>query len=196
MKFTVLMFALVPMAFAAGEAAQGPRASGSPSPQSSASQRYFTDVPLLDQDGVKRRFYSDLLQGKVVIINVLFTRCDNACPVMSQTFARIQEYLGDRLGTDVHMLSISVDSDTDTPAVLKAYASSFKARPGWFFLSGDKHNVDASLQKLGQRVERKEDHSNLFLIGNDRTGLWKKVFGMAPYEEIVRVLETVLNDKG
>jgi len=82
MKFTVLMFALVPMAFAAGEAAQGPRASGSPSPQSSASQRYFTDVPLLDQDGVKRRFYSDLLQGKVVIINVLFTRCDNACPVM------------------------------------------------------------------------------------------------------------------
>ena len=196
MKLVTSILAVLLMSRAGSGAAQGPGRTASASGQPSASQRYFGDVMLLDQDGVERRFYSDLLQGKVVVINVLFTRCDNACPVMAGTFARIQEFLGDRLGADVHMLSISVDPANDTPARLKAYASGFKARPGWFFLSGNPRNVDAALQKLGQRVERKEDHSNLFLIGNDRTGLWKKVFGMAPYEEIVRVLETVLNDKG
>jgi protein SCO1 len=196
MRLVTSILAVLLMSSAGSGATQGPRRTASPSGQPSASQRYFSDVTLLDQDGVERRFYSDLLRGKVVVINVLFTRCDNACPVMAQTFARIQEFLGARLGADVHMLSISVDPENDTPARLKTYASGFKARPGWFFLSGNSRNVDAALQKLGQRVERKEDHSNLFLIGNDRTGLWKKVFGMAPYEEIVRVLETVLNDQG
>jgi protein SCO1 len=194
MNLATFIFVALLMTSVAGEATRPLQQA--PPGQSSASQRYFTDIALLDQDGVERRLYSDLLRGKIVIINVLFTRCDNACPVMAHTLARVQEFLGDRLGADVHMLSISVDPEADTPARLKAYASGLKARPGWFFLSGNQRNIDAVLQKLGQRVERKEDHSNLFLIGNDRTGLWKKVFGMAPYEDIVRVLETVLNDKG
>jgi protein SCO1 len=164
--------------------------------QPSPAHTYFTDVTLVDQNGVSRRLYTDLMKDKVVIIDVLFTGCEGACPVMARTFARLQEFLGERLGDQVHMLSISVDPRTDTPAKMKAYATGVNARPGWFFLSGSPENVVVALQKLGQYVERKEDHSNLILIGNDRTGLWKKVFGMAPYDEIVKVLETVLNDRG
>ena len=164
--------------------------------QSSPAAKYFTDTTLIDHNGRPRRFYTDLLAGKVVVIDVLFTGCEGACPIMTRTFARLQEHLGDRLGKDVHLLSISVDPENDTPAKLKAHAAGVNARPGWFFLSGSKAAVTAVLQRLGQHVERREDHSNIFLMGNDRTGLWKKVFGMAPYEDIVKALDSVLNDRG
>ena len=187
--------ALAPAATLAELVAVAQSEARASNPQAPA-HKYFTDVTLVDQDGVPRRLYSDLLKDKVVIIDVLFTGCEGACPVMARTFARLQDFLGDRLGKDVHMLSISVDPRTDTPTKMKAYATGVNARPGWFFLSGSPENVAVALQKLGQYVERKEDHSNLFLIGNDRTGLWKKAFGMAPYEELVKVLESVLNDRG
>jgi protein SCO1/2 len=178
------------------ELAAAAQAEAALPPQSSAAARYFTDTTLVDQDGIPRRFYTDLLQNKVVVINVMFTGCEGACPVMTRTFARLQEFLGDRLGKDVHLLSISVDPKTDTAAKLKAYANGVNARPGWFFLSGSSAAVETVLGKLGQQVERREDHSNLFLIGNDRTGLWKKVFGMAAYDDILKALESVLNDRG
>jgi protein SCO1/2 len=108
----------------------------------------------------------------------------------------VQEALGDRLGKDVHILSISVDPVVDTPTNLNAYAKKLHARPGWFFLTGAKENVDFALQKIGQFVPDKQDHLNIFIIGNERTGLWKKAFGLAQSEELVKVVESVLNDQG
>ena len=173
-------------------AGRGQEAAAAPSP----AHNYFGDTRLTDQDGRELRLYSDLIQGKVVVIDVMFTACTGACPIMSSTFAKIQDRLGERLGKDVHLLSISVDPVNDTPARLKEFAARFKARPGWFFLTGSKENVDAALRKLGQYVETREAHQNLFLIGNDRTGLWKKAFGLAKPEDIFPVVDSVLNDKG
>jgi protein SCO1/2 len=151
---------------------------------------------LIDQDGREMRLYSDLIKDKVVVIDVMFTACVGACPIMSSTFAKIQDRLGERLGKDVHLISISVDPVNDTPARLKEFAARFNARPGWFFLTGSKENVDAALRKLGQYVETREAHQNLFLIGNDRTGLWKKAFGLAKPEDIFPVVDSVVNDEG
>nr|WP_281404415.1 SCO family protein [Pyxidicoccus fallax] len=162
----------------------------------SPARRYFSDTELVDQDGRKVRFYSDLIQGKTVIINVFFSRCTGSCPVMAGTFTRLQAHLGDRLGKDVRMLSISVDPERDTPERLKEYAQRFKARPGWSFLTGDKEHVQAVLQKLGQAVEDPNQHKALFLIGNDRTGLWKKAFGLAKADEVIPVVDSVMNDQG
>ena len=173
--------------------------SPAPAPQAaepSPAQSYFGDVRLTNQDGREMRLYSDLIKDKVVVIDVMFTSCTGVCPVMSSTFAKIQSRLGDRLGKDVHLISISVDPVNDTPAKLKEYAGRFGAKPGWYFLTGPKENVDAALRKLGQYVENREAHQNLFLIGNDRTGLWKKAFGLAKPEEIFPVVDSVLNDKG
>jgi protein SCO1/2 len=160
----------------------------------SPSHRYFGDIPLIDQDGREMRLYSDLMQGKVVVIDVMFTACTGACPIMNSTFAKIQDHLGERLGKDVVLLSISVDPARDTPAKLKEVAARFKARPGWFFLTGRKENVEAALRKLGQWVETPAAHQSLFLIGNDRTGLWKKAFGLAKPEDILPVVDSVVND--
>jgi cytochrome oxidase Cu insertion factor (SCO1/SenC/PrrC family) len=161
----------------------------------SPAQTYFTDVVLVNQNGKKMRFYSDLLHGKVVIINSFFATCPGSCLPMERNLEKMQEALGDRVGKDVHIISISVDPTVDTPANLKEYAKKLHARPGWYFLTGEKQNVDFALNKLGQLVTDKRDHLNIFIIGNESTGLWKKAFGLAKSDELVKVVESVLNDK-
>jgi protein SCO1/2 len=161
----------------------------------SPAERYFTDVPLINQNGETMRLYSDLIKGKIVIINAFFTSCEGSCPVVAATLAKIQAWLGNRLGKDVIIISMSVDPETDMPAKLKAYAERFKAKPGWFFLTGKKENVDLALQKLGQYVEQRENHLSIMIIGNEPTGLWKKAFGLAKPEAVIEVIASVLNDK-
>lgn len=164
--------------------------------QSSAAEKYFTDVELINQDGKKVRFYSDVLKGKTVVVNAFFTSCTSVCPPMNRNMQKIQEALGERVGRDVFFVSITVDPEVDTPARLKEYAKNFHAGPGWTFLTGKKENLDWALYKLGQYVEKKDDHTTVFIIGNETTGLWKKAFGMANIAELVQVVESVVNDKG
>jgi len=164
-------------------------------PADTPAHKYFTDVELVNQNGEKMKLYSDLIQGRVVIINSFFATCQGSCLPLNQNLAKVQEALGDRLGKDIYILSISVDPTVDTPPNLKQYASKLKARPGWFFLTGSKENVDFALKKLGQYVDDKQDHLNIFIIGNERTGLWKKAFGLAKSEELVKVVESVVNDQ-
>ena len=159
------------------------------------AHKYFTDVVLVNQDGQSMRFYSDLIKGKVVIIESFFSTCQGSCLPMNRNLAKLQEALGDHVGKDVYIISISVDSSMDTPARLKQYAKKLNARPGWYFLTGEKQDVDFALNKIGQYVSDKQDHLNIFIIGNERTGLWKKAFGLAPSDQLVKVVESVLNDQ-
>lgn len=160
------------------------------------AQEYFTDVELVNQDGQKMRLYTDLLQGKTVIINSFFATCQGSCLPITRNLEKVQEALGDRLGKDARIISISVDPTVDTPAELKAFGKKFHARPGWYFLTGPKENVDFVLKKLGQFVPDKQDHYNIIIVGNERTGLWKKAFGLAKSDALVEVIESVLDDKG
>jgi protein SCO1 len=169
-----------------------PPAAGPVSP----ALKYFSDVELVDQDGRRHRFYSDLLQGKIVVVAAFLTSCTTSCPILAERMAAVQERLGDRLGRDVYLLSFSVDPQTDTPARLKQYAERVGARPGWFFLTGSKTNVDWALYKLGAYTEPAEAHSNLLILGNEPAGEWKKVFGLAPAEDLLRSLEAVLRERG
>ena len=163
--------------------------------EQSPAQKYFTDVVLVNQDGKKMRFYSDLLQGKVVIINSFFGTCQESCLPVNHNLEKLQQALGEHMGKDVHIISISVDPTVDTPANLKEYAEKLHAKPGWYFLTGDKQNVDVALNKVGLFVKDKNEHFNLIIIGNERTGLWKKSFGLAQIDELVKVVESVLNDE-
>jgi len=181
--FVVLAFAFVTLNVHAQE------------PTESAAQRYFTDTVLINQNGEKMRFYTDLLKGKTVIIDSFFATCQGSCLPMSRNLEKVQNLLGDRLGKDVSIISISVDPTVDTPSSLKAYAKKLNARPGWHFLTGDKANVDTVLKKLGQFVDDKQDHLNIFIIGNERTGLWKKAFGLAKSEDLMKVVDSVINDQ-
>jgi protein SCO1 len=184
--------ALLPWLLLAAPLAAAPPAPAADSP----AHRYFTDVVLVDQDGRERRLYTDLLQGKTVIISGMFTECSGVCPLMAATLEKVQAWAGDRLGKEVHLLSFSVDPANDTPAKLKAYAERFHARPGWYFLTGKREDLETALRKLGLWVEDREAHVNLMSIGNDRTGLWKKALGLAPASDIIQIVDGVHNDKG
>lgn len=164
-------------------------------PVEGAAQRYFSDTLLLDQNGRSLHFYSDLLKGKTVVINTFFSTCPGSCVKMAVVLRHFQDRLGDRVGKDVHLISISVDPDVDRPEVLRAYAEKWAARPGWYFLTGDKANVEQILRKLGQFLPDKESHTTLLFMGNDRTGLWKKAQGLAQSEDLYAVLNSVLNDR-
>lgn len=182
--------------FAAGQASKAPAPAASASQvEDSAARRYFTDTVLTNQNGEDVRFYSDLLKNRIVVINTFFTECVSVCPLLNRNMQAIQDWLGDRLNRDVLLLSISVDPATDTPPRIKVYAERFHAKPGWVFLTGKKENVELVLQKLGQRVEARDDHSTIFIIGNDRTHLWKKAMGAAKSDQLIPIVESVVNDK-
>ena len=175
--------------------AQEPAAPKTQETTENKAQKYFTDTVLRNQNGERVRFYTDLMKDKTVIIDTFFATCQASCLPLNRNLEKIQEGLGDRLGKDVNILSISVDPAVDTPTLLKVYAKKLNAKPGWHFLTGDKESVDFVLKRLGQFVDDKNNHMNLFLIGNDRTGLWKKAFGLAKSEELMKVVESVANDK-
>jgi protein SCO1 len=160
-----------------------------------AGRNYFTDVEVTNQYGQTMRLYSDLIAGKTVVINSFYSTCVGICPIMASTFQRIQATLGDRIGRDVILISVTVDPETDTPARLRDYAKSMAAKPGWYFVTGKKENVEQVLHKLGLLVDAKENHKSVMIIGNEPKGLWKKAFGLARSDDIVKMVEEVVAAK-
>ena len=158
-------------------------------------REYFTDLPLLTQDGKPVRFYSDMLQGKVVLISFIYTNCTEICPILMPNLVRIQELLGDRSGRDVSLISISVDPEDDTPEELKEYGKKYGAKPGWTFLTGKQENIDWVVYKLGQYAEDFEDHSMLFLLGDVKNARWAKMHGDMPPETIAARLLDLLEKR-
>lgn len=153
------------------------------------------DVPVLDQEGNKLHFYTDLIKDKTVAINFIFTNCTTICPPLAATFARLQKEMGDKIGKDVHLISISVDPVTDTPERLKAWGAKFKAGPGWTFVTGEKQEMDKLLNALGAAVSRREDHTPALIIGNDSKGVWTRTYGLAKISQIVGVIQNVREGK-
>ena len=158
----------------------------------SAALRYFTDVKLVNQHGQELRLYNDLIKGRVVVIHTFFTSCKGACPKLVAAVAALQDRFGDQL----QLVSVTVDPSNDTPSKLATYADQFKARPGWHFVTGEARNVEFALQKIGQFTTDIDKHSNVFIIGNDKTGLWKKAHGTAPVAELALIVQSVLDDSG
>lgn len=190
------LLALIAVLSLAGSAiAQQSAAAPATNTTESNAEKYFTDTLLVNQNGEKMRFYSDLMQGKTVIINTFFATCQGSCLPITRNLEKVQEALGDRLGKDARIISISVDPAVDTPNELKEFSKKFHARPGWYFLTGSKENVDFILKKLGQYVEEKNDHSSVLIVGNEPKGLWKKAFGLARADELLKIVDDVINDR-
>jgi len=160
-----------------------------------ARKMVIPEVDVLDQNGNALHFYSDLIKGKTVAINFIFTNCTTICPPLAATFARVQKEMGDKVGRDVHFISISVDPLTDTPERLKAWGAKFKAGPGWTFVTGDKEQIDKLLYALGASVSRREDHSPTVIVGNDVKGVWTRTYGLARPAQLTELIMDVIEGK-
>lgn len=153
------------------------------------------DLEMLDQDGRKVRFRSDVVGDRIVVIDTFFTTCGLICPILSAIFADLQEQLGDRLGKEVALVSITVDPNTDIPPRLKEYAGTWEARPGWVFLTGQKQGVDRVLNGLGFYSADFAAHPAAFLVGDGKSGKWTRFYGFASPEQILGKVNELSDDR-
>ncbi|HEX9945152.1 MAG TPA: SCO family protein [Thermoanaerobaculia bacterium] len=147
------------------------------------------DVPLIDQNGKPVHFYTDLVKDRVVAVNFVFTTCTTICPPMGANFARLQKILGDRAGRGVHLISVSVDPNTDTPERMKAWAQKFGAGPGWTLVTGDRDEVIRLLKALGVYTPSISDHSPLVLLGDDARHRWTRAYGLAAPARLAELID-------
>lgn len=149
------------------------------------------DTALLDQDGKRVRFYSDLIKGKVVVLSFFFTRCTYACPMQGYALGSLKTRLAGRFGKEVFFISVTKDPHNDTPARLKQWAKDFGVSPGWTLVTGEKKKMGKLLQDFTGEANSQAMHAPILIIGNDRTGLWTEAFGGSTAEELMRVIDRV-----
>ena len=139
---------------------------------------YFPNVELTTQEGKKVRFYDDVLKGRQVAINAIFTSCKDVCPLETANLVQLRRVLGERVGRDVSLYSISIDPKNDTPEVLKAYAEKFGA--DWTFLTGRPEDIKLITRKLAlirdrdNPTSREGHHAAYLIVGSVEDGQWTR----------------------
>ncbi|MEQ1618950.1 MAG: SCO family protein [Terricaulis sp.] len=148
-------------------------------PQAPAQEQwgrdYFPNVVLRDHNGRELRFYDDIIRGKVVSINFIYTTCTELCPLDTAQLRRVQQVLGDRVGRDIHMYTISLNPTRDTPEQLRQFMRTYDVGPGWTFLTGSAADVQLLQRRLGLRPVDEtnlREHDASIIMGNERTHQW------------------------
>jgi protein SCO1/2 len=142
-------------------------------------------VRLVREDGKAVSLAAELDDGRPVVLDFVYTSCTTICPVLSQTFTRLQDKLGSERAT-VHLVSISIDPEEDTPARLTAYAKRFHAGPHWRFYTG---SVQASVAvQRAFEVYRgdKMNHTPVTFLRAAPGRPWVRVDGFASAEELAK----------
>ena len=163
----------------------------------------FPNIFLLTQEGRSVRFYDDLVKGKTVLVNFIYTSCQKSCSPTTANLALVHGLLGDRIGRDLFLLSISLDPAVDRPKTLKEYAARFGQFPGWYFLTGDEAEIEKLRRKLGlydldPAVDAdKTQHAGVVIVGNDTTNRWSSLPAlMDPRQIAMTVLRITRNSGG
>lgn len=158
----------------------------------------FPKVTLRTQDNKEVRFYEDVVKGKVVVVNFMYTKCEGKlCGEGMENLVQVQKALGDRLGRDVFMVSLTLDPEHDTPAVLKEYADRHGVKPGWTFLTGKEGDITLLRRKLGLYnsdpkidADRKQ-HTGMIKIGNEALDKWTSTSILTRPQRILQLIERV-----
>ncbi len=148
----------------------------------------FPDVTVETQTGQSVHFYRDLVKGRMVVMNFVFTNCTTVCPTMGLTFARLQSLLGKR---EVALVSVSIDPSNDTPARLAAWSKKLGAKPGWTLVTGNKTDISTLLKSLGLFSANPTTHAPVVLIGDDAHGRWERIDGLAPAGNIIAAIDRI-----
>jgi protein SCO1 len=143
------------------------------------------DTALVDQDGRKLPFKSQVLGDRIAVLSFAYTSCTTVCPVVSALMAQVQGKLGARQGRDVALVTVTVDPLRDTPARLKAYGAGVGAAAGWTWLTGPKPQVDEVLKVFGAYTADYTQHPALVLVGDAKAGKWLRFYGFPTSEQLL-----------
>jgi protein SCO1/2 len=151
----------------------------------------FPNIMLTSHEGNTYRFYDDLIQGKKVIINLFYTGCGDICPLSTQRLVEVQQMLNGRVGRDLHMYSVTLQPELDTPEVMRNYAETYGAGPGWLFLRASREDTELLRRRLGfvdpdpDLDADIESHIGIVKFGDDAIGRWAACPSFADPEEIL-----------
>jgi protein SCO1/2 len=152
------------------------------------------DIEMVNQHGQKVHFYSDLVKGKLVAINTIFTTCSTICPLMGISFSRLRRLLGEHAGRDVNLVSISIDPEVDSPQRLDQWSRRFgEMGPGWTLLTGQRADVDTLLKALKLFTTDTQQHSPVALIGGDAAGEWTRASALLTPRLLAEIIQTKLD---
>jgi len=157
-------------------------------------QRYFPNFELTTHEGKKVRFYDDLIKDKIVVINFMYVKCEGICMPVTMNLKRVQKLLGNRVGRDIFMYSITLKPEEDSPAALKRYVDMHRIKPGWRFLTGKPDEIDALRRKLGftdAKAKLDKDltnHTGMVKYGNEARQWWAMFPGEANAPWIVECI--------
>jgi len=149
---------------------------------------FFPNLPVVNQNGETLKFYDDLIKDKIVIIMFIYTSCTDICPLTTARMTLIEDKLGNAVGRDIFIVSMTVDPEVDTPEKLKAYSKSFATGPGWTFVTGKPDDIRAINYRLGERSKVLSDHRNEIVLGNDVTGEWQRDNVMGDLDRVVTTI--------
>ena len=169
------------------------------SPRELIQQRHLPNVELITQDDQKVHFYTDLVKDKRVVIQFMFARCKDICPVITHHLVEVQRLLKGRVGSDIFFYSITLSPEEDTERDLKAYAKMHGVGPGWTFLTGKPDDILLLRKSLGFFYNNpKEDadrnnHSGMIVVGTEPLMRWTMCEGGANPKWIATVIQTEMD---
>lgn len=155
-----------------------------------ASAKYFPNMIVMTHEGRKAWFYDDLIKGKIVGLNFMSVRSEDQFAV-TQNMAKVQDLLGDKLGRDVFMLSITTDPEHDTAEVLEAFAKKHDAKDGWLFVTGKVPDMQALYHKLGAHDHGPAGGHHIWRYGNEPYARWASSHAMAKPHQLAQRLSWV-----
>jgi protein SCO1 len=142
------------------------------------------DVRLVRDDGRSVSLPQEMNDGRLVVLNFIFTTCSSVCPLMSQILAQFQQGLGaDR--DRVHIMSISIDPEEDTPARLREYAHKFHAGPEWQHYTGTVEASVAAQRAFGVYRGDKMSHAVVTLLRAAPDQPWRRMEGLVTPEDLL-----------
>ena len=143
------------------------------------------DVTLRNPDGQPVDFRSLTEGDRPLVVNFIFTTCTTICPVMSNTFAGARAQLAASEPPPL-LVSISIDPEHDTPAVMKRYAESFSAGPDWLFLTGSIEDITRLQRAMGVYRGSKLNHEPVTLIKRPGEPRWLRLDGFTGTGRLVQ----------
>lgn len=177
--------ALAPALTLAAPAAQANLTSGS---------RYFPNSFVQTHLGQKLRFYDDVMRGKIVVFNMMYSICTGICPSNTANLMQVQKALGKRLGKDIFMVSMTLQPEFDTPVALQDYVKRYDIQPGWTFLTGQPKEMDVIRRKLGffnddPKIDSNlANHTGMVRVGNEPLNRWFMVPALSQPQQIAHAI--------
>ncbi|KQZ83541.1 MULTISPECIES: SCO family protein [unclassified Pseudomonas] len=165
------------------------------SASSERAQVKFADVALVDQNGKTVRLEKDLVDNKIVVMSFIYTSCTTVCPVVSSIMGKVQKQLGARVGTEVQLVSISIDPQRDDAKRLNDYARTFQKGPGWSWLTGSPQSVNDTLKGLGSFSGDFKNHQPLILVGDGNSRHWTRYYGFTDPAVLSREVEKLSGER-